>query len=154
MTSFEPPDRVTLLHPIPHHGAGEHGTVHDMHHHWIGVRFDSTPNLIRYVEPVDLAPITDHNDVADVTRAAQDAVLHIIEAGWNMHIPCSAKDCDTDAVWWAEHTGCGDTFYVCEPHRAETDDRHQKHIMRTGDPRARCIRCHGITNIPVPWRAL
>lgn len=155
MPNFRTDTRVTLLHDIPTHHAGEHGTIHHTYNtdrgHWIGVCFDNAPHLIRYVEPIDLAPAT--HDAADVTKAAEDAVLHIIESAWNLDTPCSTKGCDTPAVWWAEHTYCGDIHYRCEPHRAADDERHAEGIA-AGHTQARCTRCGNLATIPVNWRAL
>ena len=143
--------RVTLTTNIDIHTAGASGTVHGSWATHTGVIFDTNPNYIRYVPATYL---TTQQDVEDVTRAAEAAVLHIIETAWDIDTPCSKTNCDTPAVWWAEHTECGDTFYVCEQHRASTDQKHAEHIERTGRNRARCVKCGGITTIPVQLRAL
>lgn len=152
MPDFRTEDRVTLLHDMPTHHAGEHGTVHGTYGEYVGVRFDTSPHLIRYTACGNLQPAT--HDAADVTQAAADAVIHIIEEAWDVDTPCSKTDCDTPAVWWAEHTHCGDIHYRCEPHRAADDERHTNYINQTGHTNARCIRCGNLATIPVQWRAL
>lgn len=141
---------VTLTTGLPGLNAGEHGTVHGSWASHTGVIFDTNPGYIRYVPATYL---TTHHDVEDVTRAAGLAVLHIIETAWDLDTPCSAKGCNTPAVWWAEHTPCGDIHYRCEPHRAADDERHAEGIT-AGHTKARCIRCRELAPIPVQWRAL
>lgn len=141
---------VALTTPLPGHPAGSTGTVHGSWASHTGVIFDSNPGYIRYVPPTYL---TTHQDVADVTKAAEDAVLHIIESAWDMDTPCSKRSCNTPAVWWAEHTHCGDIHYRCEPHRAADDERHAEGIA-AGHTQARCLRCGNLATIPVQWRAL
>lgn len=140
---------VTLTTPIPHHPAGAHGTVHGSWATHTGVIFDTNPGYIRYVPTTYL---TTHQDVADVTRAAEQAILHIIESAWDMDTPCSwPEGCDTVAVWWYEHD-CGDTIYACEMHRA----LHQKIRERRAraGKRSACKVCRQPAPNPIPWRAL
>lgn len=136
--------RVTLTTTLDIHTAGAHGTVHGSWASHTGVIFDTNPGYIRYVPTTYL---TAHQDVADVTRAAEEAVLHIIEAAHDMDTPCNAQpDCPNTAVWWWE-CACGTPRYACEPHRNRYDLWHETRERA-------CSRClHTIPN-PIPWRAL
>jgi hypothetical protein len=141
--------RVTLTHTLDPHTAGSTGTIHGSWASHTGVIFDSNPDYIRYVPP---SYLTTHNDVADVTKAAEDAVLHIIESAWGMDTPCSwPEGCDIAAVWWYEHD-CGTTIYSCEKHRIIQDD-HNVRRLRNGK-RSICRGCDNNTPNPIPWRAL
>lgn len=151
MPDFRTEDRVTLLYDMPTHTAGEHGTVHGTYGNYVGVCFDTSPHLIRYTAPSNLAPAT--QDVEDVTRAAEAAVLHIIETAWDVDTPCSWPDCDENAIWWWEHT-CGHTIYRCGPHRYQQDTRMEQYdIAHPGQP-WRCAACRTTSPSPIPWRAL
>lgn len=154
-------DRVVLLHSIPGHAAGEHGRIHGGHHHWVGVIFDTVPGMVRYVEPVDIAPEVPVSDEAvESTLDHADRVLFNTLARSienDADTPCNYIDadgtehCSNAAVWWFE-CQCGQTMFGCEPHRTWYDQWMTK--VTANGKYLRCVTCKTPRPVPLPWRAL